>query len=189
MSPRWWHRSLLTQLPLTKRTTNNYSRTRHDWQILEDEGEAEHPLHHRDQDRLHQRISEVDTCLTSLPLTQASRAPCRAVFPEPLAPPVRKKNTEDNQQCPPALSHQPSSQQGSLCGGPFSHLAPWRLQVNLKVQPLGVCHWKKGWRKMCNNQHTDLGRLNSYLQCPTSSFAHLQNQVGVHSDQGTWGQI
>lgn len=52
VTSRQGYRSLLTLLSVT-RTTNNYSRTRHHWKILEHGGEAEAlPLHHRDQDSL-----------------------------------------------------------------------------------------------------------------------------------------
>lgn len=62
------------------------------------------------------------------------------------------------------------------------------LQSN-PTRVAGECTGLDHWESDCNNQHSGLGRQNSYMQhpncSPTSSSAHLKIQLGTQSDQWT----
>ena len=58
-----------------------------------------HPLHHRDQDRLHYKSKGSSYVLTTLPLRQASAAPRENVSESPVLA-VGKKYTGDHQLPP-----------------------------------------------------------------------------------------
>lgn len=135
MSPRWQLRSLLTSLPLTKRTADNYSWIRY---------HSENPRirewgwgNHREQDWMHQKGKESSYMLTALSLPKASTAPCQAVFSEPPFPPAGKEN-------PGGTTSSPTQHCGSLCGNPYSSLAPQGLQGNLWDSTTGTLTIMKG---------------------------------------------
>lgn len=156
MSLRWWYRLFRTSLPLTGRT-NNYSRTSHQW---ENSRVWSTHRYHRNQDRLHEKNKRSSCTLTTLPLSQASAAPHREVSPEPLVPSVGKRAGETTNPDP------------SIAGCLKESLLRSHT-TGIAGESSGLSHWESDCDEegggACNNQHTDLGRLSSYLRCPHSN--------------------
>lgn len=160
-SPRWYHRSLLTLLPITR--TTNYScptcRTplRESWSTRV---RLEHPLHHRDPDRRHLKGKRSGFTQTKWPLPQACAAPAK-VSPKPMAPSMGKREPRVDIQLPQHC--------GLLHGSPHSGLAPQGRQGCLwDVSTRDLIVTAK-WGRACSNQHPDLGRPSSYLRRPGRS--------------------
>ena len=86
---------------------------------------------------MHQKGKESSYMLTALSLPKASTAPCQAVFSEPPFPPAGKEN-------PGGTTSSPTQHCGSLCGNPYSSLAPQGLQGNLWDSTTGTLTIMKG---------------------------------------------
>lgn len=113
--------------------------------------------------------------LTALPLPQASAARCQEVTSEPTVPSVGKE---------PRWTSRSLSVVGYFMGAATLVLPHGGLQENLWDLTTGKLIVMRKGGGACNNQHLDLGRPSSYLQCSSSSpnhcscFAHLQSQDG-----------
>lgn len=158
------------------RTTNNYSRMRHHSKNPHTWGWSwSTPLPYTTETKMDciSAVRGVAACWLHCPSprpAQPSPAPWE-ISPEPLVAPVGKRTGQGTtSSLPPAL--------GSHCGNLYSDLTPWGLQRTI----WGLNHWlsmteKQGGAQ--NNQHTDLSRPSSYLQCsvviPASGFAYLEN--------------
>lgn len=95
-------------------------------------------------------------------LPQASAAPCREVSLEPPAPLVGKECPGGTTSCLSIVGH------FSATPTLVSHHSNYRGICSPTTGNLTVMH--KGRRFLaCKNQHMDLGRTNSYLQCPSSN--------------------
>ena len=82
----------VVSLPLSRRTTNNYSIWDTTERILNIGVILKHPIPHKGQDRLALEGKRSDYTLTALPFLQLSAAPQGEVSPEPLVSSVRKEN-------------------------------------------------------------------------------------------------
>lgn len=100
--------------------------------------------------------------LTRLSFPQASTAPCGEISPEPPIPLVGKEN-------PGKTTCTTSTLWVALWVSPYSNRTPQGLQGNQWGSTLGnlIMIEKEGGAH--NNQHTNLGRSNSYLQCPKTN--------------------
>ena len=78
---------------------------------------------------------------------------------------------------------------GWLYGSPSSDLTQWGSPGNLWAKSLGIWLWQRGGEGSATPSTWILAnRVPAYrvqVIVPTSSFAHLQNQVRSHSDQET----
>lgn len=69
---------------------------------------------------------------------------------------------------------------GSLHWSPYSGFTPtWDCRRICRTQPLGI--WL--WGENSNNQHSDLSRLHSYLQSPSSS---AYEQLRLSAELSWW---
>lgn len=117
--------------------------------------------------------------LTTLPLLQANAAPWRGLL-EPLAPPVgRKKNrVGDNKLVLISLSH-------ILWVALWKRLL-WSCPLETAWKTTGNLTVMKNWGWACNNQHLDLGRSSSYLQCPSSN---TNQQLCSSTEPSRWNTL
>ena len=123
-------------------------------------------------DRLLKKGKRRGHTLTVLFLPQTLVVPYTKATPEPQAPPVEKEN--------PVETISTLSVLNSLCQAIILILLnPWVLQGNLGSSITSNMWWRKG--RGLNQQHMDLGRARSYLQCQvvmtTDSFTPLENKV------------
>ena len=104
--------------------------------------------------------------------------------PKSPVPPIGKENPAGTGSTLPS-----PSKMGRFVGAPtlILHHGDCRESSGANTQNLTVTEKRGG---ACNNQHVDLGRLSSYLQCPGSDpqpAALLTCRAPrARSDQGTW---
>ena len=179
--PRQQHTSFLTSLSLTRRTTNNYLRTRHHWETPKHRGEAEAPPCTSDTktDRI-RRIREVAThwshCSSPKPAQHhVARSPLSLWFLQ-----WKTEPKEDN-QLPPAFRVT------------LWEALLWSCTMRIAGESVGLNHCESDCDGegegggACNNLHMDLGRPSSYLQCSNSNpnqqlwWPHLTKEFSAHS--------
>lgn len=131
-------------------------------------------LHHGDQDWLCQKRKRSGYMLSTLPLPQASTVPCRKAFPEPpvpLVPPVGKENLGHGNQPPRIVGYFAVTPILILyhedCRA-STELSLWEFDLN-----------REAGRNLQQPVILEDGVHTCYAQIviPTSSFAHLQNQI------------
>lgn len=121
----------------------------------------------RSQERLH---------ANQLPLPQVGTALPQEVSPEPMIPPVGKKEPREDMQLPHYCR--------SLLGSPHSSFYLQGLQDNLQGLTTGNLIVTEGGGA-CNNQHSDLGRPSSCLQHPSTSSLNQQLCSSAEPSDGT----
>ena len=156
MSPIWQSRSFPPSLPITRRTTNNYSRTRHHWEKLQHRGEGVAPPCTAETKRDYiRRVREAATHWLHCPSPRPAqhhmeRSPLSLWFLQ-----WEKRTQGDNQHW------------GHFVGAPtlILHRRDYKESSGSISGNLTVMEKRGG---ACNKQHRDLGRLSSHLQCPSS---------------------
>lgn len=155
-SARWWHSSFLSLLPLMIRTTNNYSCTRRHWENPRTQGEAEAPLCSTETKIGEEKWLHAD-CIAPLPgkgRTTARDLPWAHGFSSGKR--EHRVNTQFPEHC------------GLLLGNP-TLVSSHRNYMEI----YGLYYWESDCvaegGKTCNNQHSNFGRPNFYLQWPSIS--------------------
>ena len=104
---------------------------------------------------------------------------------------LRASSSFSGKREPGVTSSSPPSIVGHFMGALTLYFTPQYHRGICGAQPLGIHDGEGGGAS--NSQHSDLGRLSSYLQSqvlvPTSGCAHMQNLVGGASNQGKDCQI
>lgn len=158
----WSHqdgnRLYLTSFLLTRNQTTIHEQNTNE-QILEQRGEAEAPWRPR-QNASEGYEKQLPSDLTVPP--QSSVAPCRQVSLELLVPLVGKRTHRDNQQ-------PPLSTVGHFVG---ASLWSYSIRSYLWGSTTGKQNMTEKWVRGCDNQHSNLGWLSSYLRGPSSNPKH-----------------
>ena len=153
MLPRWQNTLFLTLLPLTRRTTNSYSKTRHHW---------ENPRT--------QEWNESTSDPTEIKTEWIRRV--REGAMHWLWPLQWVKRPRGSSQSPPAAL-------GLFCGSPYSDFVPLGLQGSLWLSATGIGLWERMGEGLATTStwiladwvHTCSGQV----LIPASGFAHLQS--------------
>ena len=159
------------------RTTDTYSRTEYHWENGRTGGETEAPPASPRKPGFRGRIRGAATYWPDrLPWAVATLH--RGL---PWAPGFSSRKRE-----PGETSNLPQHC-GWLYGSPSSDLTQWGSPGNLWAKSLGIWLWQRGGEGSATPSTWILAnRVPAYrvqVIVPTSSFAHLQNQVRSHSDQ------
>ena len=126
MSPRGRYRFFLTSLPFARRTTNNYSWTRYDWENPRTlEWGWSTPCTTETKTDC---VRKLRGTLTALPLPQDRTASHREVYPEPSVPLVAKESRGVNQH---------TQHCGLLCGSPYCGLTAMGIVGDLQSSTTG----------------------------------------------------
>ena len=171
-SQRWQHKLLLISLSLTRRKTNNYSRTRYSQENSTTSGWGwSTPCITETKTDCTGKVREATTHWLHCPSPRPVQHH-REVSPEPLIPPVEKRTWW-------ALLPQHCR---SLCSSPYTDLTPRGLQGNLWGSTTGNLTVTEKGRVLTTTSTWILAdwvhTCSAQVVISTSSFAHLQNQVG-----------
>lgn len=188
MSLWWQHRSFLPLLTLPRRTTNNYSWSRHHYENPRTQGWGWAPLHHRHQETSLEGKRSGYTLIT-LPIPQAGAALCWELPPEPMTPPVGKRAQENIQPAPSVV--------GRFLGALTLTSLHRDFRRIFRDQPLGIWPWQRNWvgGRGLQQENLDLGSSSSYLQNLSSSASQqfcstAETKFLLQSDQGNgWVQV
>lgn len=178
MSPRWPRRSFLASLCTWEQLTPIQEQGTTE-RVVEPGVRLKPPLHHQGKPGCPGGIGGAATCWPHC-LPWATATLHRGL---PWAPGFSSRKRE-----PGAIPDLPQHCRW-LCGSPSSDLTQWGSPGNLWAKSLGIWLWQRGGEGFATPSTWILANgvpaYRAQVIVPTSSFAHLRNQVRSHSDQET----